>query len=79
MNAVSQMYGTMGFNYKMFLVISLLGFAPRLASYTIIGRNAFDPFSAKFLIPLIAVLLLSGLSILGLSNIINFIIKIKNK
>ena len=78
-NAVSQIYGTMNFEYKRFLVISLLGFAPRLVSYTLIGSNAFDPFSASFLLPLIIVLLLSGISLLGLGGIIRFIVRIKNK
>lgn len=64
LNGVSRLYGGMGFRYWLFLLLSLLGYAPRLISYTFIGKNAFDPLSPAFLTPLAAVLMLSGLSLL---------------
>lgn len=64
LNGVSRLYGGMGFRYWQFLLLSLLGYAPRLISYTFIGKNAFDPLSPAFLSPLAAVLMFSGLSLL---------------
>ena len=51
-NPVSQLYGSMGFKYWKFLILSLLGYMPLLCSYTIVGRNAYNPLSAGFLVPL---------------------------
>lgn len=58
-NPVSQLYGSLGFKYWKFLLLSLLGYSPLLMSYTIVGRNVYNPLSAGFLLPLIV------LSILG--------------
>lgn len=58
-NPVSQLYGSLGFKYWKFLLLSLLGYSPLLLSYTIVGKNIYNPLSAGFLLPLIV------LSILG--------------
>ena len=58
-NPVSQLYGALGFKYWKFLLLSLLGYMPLLMSYTIVGRNVYNPLSAGFLLPLIV------LSVLG--------------
>jgi uncharacterized membrane protein YdjX (TVP38/TMEM64 family) len=63
-NPVSQIYGAMGFDYADFVLISLLGFLPKLISYTIVGSNAFRPLSVPFLIPLIIIFTLSGVSVI---------------
>lgn len=58
-NPVSQLYGSLGFKYWKFLLLSLFGYMPLLLSYTLVGRNVYNPLSAGFLIPLIV------LSVLG--------------
>jgi uncharacterized membrane protein YdjX (TVP38/TMEM64 family) len=66
-NPVSQIYGAMGFDYADFVLISLLGFLPKIISYTIVGQNALRPLSAPFLIPLIIIFTLSGVSTIGIN------------
>ncbi|NMP37754.1 MAG: VTT domain-containing protein [Clostridiales bacterium] len=63
-NTVSQLYGSLNFNYEKYLLISLLGFAPRIISYSVIGRHVYDPFSVGFLLPIIILLLISGIALL---------------
>jgi uncharacterized membrane protein YdjX (TVP38/TMEM64 family) len=70
-NPVSQIYGAMGFDYTDYVLISLLGFLPRLLTYIFIGSNAFDPLSVPFLIPLIIIFALSGISAIGISFVLN--------
>ena len=69
-NPVSKLYGAMGFKYKDFIILSLLGFAPQLISYTFIGRNVFDPLSAAFLVPFILLFILISISTFALSKIL---------
>ncbi|MDR2525438.1 MAG: VTT domain-containing protein [Oscillospiraceae bacterium] len=66
-NSVSQIYGAMGFDYVDFTLISLLGFLPKLISYILIGNNWNNPLSNAFLIPLVIVFTLSGLSVIGIN------------
>lgn len=66
-NPVSQIYGAMGFDYIDYVLISLLGFLPRLVGYIIIGHNSFNPLSIPFLIPLIITFTLSGISLIGIN------------
>jgi uncharacterized membrane protein YdjX (TVP38/TMEM64 family) len=70
-NAISQLYGAMGFDYADFVLISLLGFLPRLIAYTIMGKNVFRPLSVPFLIPLIIIFTLSGISIIGINLVLS--------
>lgn len=72
-NSVSQLYGQMRFKYHNFILLSLLGYAPKLLSYTFIGRNVYDPLSAPFLTPIILLLSLSGISLLSINLIWKFI------
>jgi len=69
-NLVSQLYGAMGFRYKYYLILSFIGYAPLLISYTFIGRNVFNPFSAAFLLPFVLLFLLLGTSMLATSKIV---------
>lgn len=70
-NSVSQLYGSLGFSYRKFLLLSLAGYMPLLCSYTLVGRNAHNPLSAGFLIPLI-ILAFSGAVI---SLVISIVLK----
>lgn len=70
-NAVSQLYGTTGMPYTVYLLISLAGFSYKLFSYTIIGRNVYDPLSAKFIVPLILLFVFSGFALLAISGAVS--------
>lgn len=67
-NSVSCLYGTTYIPYWQYIVISVLGFTYKLFSYTIIGRNVFDPASASFIVPFILLLIFSGMVLLFLSG-----------
>ncbi|MCL2509349.1 MAG: hypothetical protein FWF05_09255 [Oscillospiraceae bacterium] len=74
-NSVSQLYGAMKFKYTKYILISLAGFSYKLLTYTIIGRNVFNPLSASFLVPIIILLLISGSLLIGFNYIIELITK----
>lgn len=69
LGSVSRIYGSINFSYWQFLLLSALGFAPKLLSYTFMGTNVFDPLSVAFLMPLIAALSISGISMLSVNLI----------
>ncbi len=69
-NSVSCLYGTTYISYWQYILISVMGFTYKLFSYTIIGRNVFDPASASFIVPLIILLFFTGLMLLTLSGAI---------
>ena len=48
-HSISGIYGSFDFGYLKFLIFSIVGFMPRLISYTFVGRNIFDPLSGGFL------------------------------
>jgi uncharacterized membrane protein YdjX (TVP38/TMEM64 family) len=68
-NSVSQLYGTTGIGYGKYLFVSVVGFFYKLFSYTIIGRNVFDPLSFKFMLPFVFLFLFSGFVLLGLNGV----------
>lgn len=63
-NAVSQIYGSYDFEYWKYLLISIFGFSYKLYSYTLVGRNVFDPLATRVLLPLIPLFLFSGIALL---------------
>ncbi len=65
LNTISSIYGSMNFGYVRFILLSTLGFLPRIVSFTIVGRNVFDPLSVGFLLPVMVVSLLSGIFLLS--------------
>lgn len=69
-NSVSGLYGSTDITYLKFILISLAGFAYKLFSYTLIGRNVFDPASAGFIIPFISLSVVSGIILLFLSGVL---------
>lgn len=68
-NSISGIYGSFDFGYVRFIVFSIIGFMPRLISYTFVGRNIFDPLSAGFLVPIMLILFFTGLSALSVNGI----------
>lgn len=84
-NTISVIYGSLEYDFRKYLFVSVLGFLPKIISYSIIGHNAFNPFSVSFLIPLIISIFLSGAGLSVTRKIILFIrrkgeedVKIKN-
>lgn len=68
-NTVSQLYGAMDFPYGKYLLISLIAYLPKTASYIIIGRNVYNPFSLKLSIPLLILSVATGFALLAMSKV----------
>ncbi|MCL2107307.1 MAG: VTT domain-containing protein [Oscillospiraceae bacterium] len=66
-NPVSSIYGAMSFDYVDYVLISLLGFLPKIISYLLLGINVYQPLSPSFIIPMIIIFALSGISLLGVN------------
>jgi uncharacterized membrane protein YdjX (TVP38/TMEM64 family) len=63
----------------LYCLFSVLGFLPRIITWSIIGVNITDPFSVKFMAPIIILLIISGISVLVLRTMLNHIDKNKKK
>ena len=59
-NTVSQIYGGMDFPIHKFILASVIGFMPKIWTYTVMGGNISQPFTWKFMGPVIFLLILSG-------------------
>ena len=70
-NSISRLYGAMQFRYRDYIFISLAGFMFKIVSYTIIGRNVFNPLSASFLLPIILFSFFSGCVLIGLYYVLD--------
>ncbi len=68
MNMVSKAFGGMKFPLDGFIVASLLGFFPKVWVYSVMGGHIAQPFTWKFMGPIIFLLILSGVATL----IVNF-------
>lgn len=77
-NSVSGLYGATDISYNKFLWVSVGGFAYKLFSYTVIGRNVFDPASASFIVPFMMLSVFSGMALLVISGVLS-ITPLKNK
>jgi hypothetical protein len=44
-----------------------MGFSYKLFSYTVIGRNVYDPASASFIVPFVILFIITGFILLFLS------------
>jgi len=64
LNQVSIIYGGMKFDHTDFILISLAGYLPKLISYTILGNNVATPLESGFVVPLIIMCTLLGVSII---------------
>ena len=74
-NTVSQIYGAMEYDYYKYIFLSILGFLPRIISYSMVGRHVYNPFSLAFMLPLVIIFMISGFAIIG----VNGFIEIYNK
>ena len=68
-NSISRIYGSFEFGYWQYLLLSIIGFMPKLISFTFVGRNFFDPFSAGFLLPVMVICLGTGASLLSVDGV----------
>ena len=67
-NSISSVYGTTDMPYKRYILVSLAGFSYKIFSYTIIGRNVYDPASASFIVPFIILFVITGFVLLSLGT-----------
>ena len=72
---VSRVYGATEIDYLPFVSLSVLGFLPRLISWSIIGCNITNPFTASFTAPIVTLLIISGISLLILNTLLNLVKK----
>lgn len=72
-NMISQLYGYLDFPYKKFILISMAGYLPKIVMYGLIGKHIYDPFSGKFLMPIIILLLCSGAIMLALNWVLQMV------
>ena len=72
---VSRAYGVTDMKIVPFIALSVIGFLPRLISWSIIGCNVFDPFTPSFLTPIAILLVISGISLLVLDILFKLIRK----
>lgn len=66
-NSVSSVYGTTDMPYIRYILVSLAGFSYKIFSYTVIGRNVYDPASASFIVPFIILFVITGFVLLSFS------------
>ncbi len=72
---VSRAYGATDMKIIPFVILSVIGFLPRLITWSVIGCNVFNPFTSSFLIPIVILLIISGVSLLLLDTLIKLIRK----
>ncbi len=72
---VSRAYGATDMKFAPFILLSVIGFLPRLIAWSIVGCNVFDPFTPSFLVPIIVLLIISGISLLLLDTLFKLIRK----
>lgn len=70
-NSISRIYGSLDFGYGEYVALSLIGFMPKLISFTLVGRNVYDPLSAGFLLPIIIIMFLTGITLLSVNGVLS--------
>lgn len=59
---VSKLYGSMRYDFAKYMFLSILGYLPRLFIYTGIGTALYNPFSRTFIILVMVIVGLSGIT-----------------
>lgn len=77
-NTISHFYGSLEYSFPKYMLLSLGAYVPKLISYSFIGNNVYDPFSADFFVPMIVLLVFTGICLLVLRAFLNVSAKIKN-
>ena len=63
-NTISGVYGSLNFGVWRFLLLSVIGYLPKIISFTFIGRNVYDPLSPEFIVPIMIFAFVSGISLI---------------
>lgn len=66
-NLVSNMYGGMKYPFIRFMIASIIGFSPKILAYTLMGGSITQPFTWKFMAPIIVLLLLTSIVTFGVN------------
>ena len=72
-SVVSKIYGGMEFPVGRFMIASVIGFFPKIWTYSVMGGNISQPFTWHFMGPIVALLVVSGASTL----IVNIVLEKK--
>ena len=59
---ISKLYGSMNYDFIYYLVLSVLGFMPRLYIYTRIGSVLYNPFSKEFIVLIMIIVAFTGIT-----------------
>jgi uncharacterized membrane protein YdjX (TVP38/TMEM64 family) len=86
-NSISGIYGSLRFDYWRFILLSVIGYMPKIISYTFVGRNVYDPLSPEFIVPIMIIAFASGISLVCVNGLWRSVentvrkakIKMKNK
>ena len=78
-NTISHFYGSLEYSFPKYMLLSLGAYIPKLISYSFIGNNVYDPFSASFFVPMIVLLVFTGICLLILRTILNVSHKFSSK
>ena len=78
-NTISHFYGSLEYSFPKYMALSMLAYIPKLISYSFIGENVYDPFSAEFFVPMIVLFIFTGICLLVLRTILGISSKIINK
>ncbi len=77
-NTISHFYGSLEYSFPKYMLLSLGAYIPKLVSYSFIGNNVYDPFSADFFVPMIVLLVFTGICLLVLRAFLQVSAKMKN-
>lgn len=61
-NTVSHLYGTFGYPFVKYMLLSSAVLIPRLIPYSFLGSSVYDPLSSSFYIPLTVIMVFTGIS-----------------
>lgn len=75
LNTVSRLCGSLGFDLQKYLIISIIGYVPKILLYSFVGRTVFDPLSLNFLMPVVSLLFFFGIIMISVNYLLLFITK----
>lgn len=61
-NTISHLYGTFGYPFIRYMLITTAVLIPRLIPYSFLGNSVYDPLSSAFYIPLTVIMVFTGIS-----------------
>lgn len=61
-NTVSHLYGTFGYPFVKYMLLTAAVLIPRLIPYSFLGNSVYDPLSSGFYIPLTVIMVFTGIS-----------------